>query len=503
MGKSIAEERPDLLCEWDYEKNGLLQPTDVTCGSHRYIWWKCKNCGYSWQAVAKNRVYGNGCPACAGKIDAIKKAKENRGRKLSDTNPELSMEWHPTLNGNLSPSDVTYGSKQVVWWKCQYGHEWQAKILNRVHGNGCPQCRAASTSYGEQYIYWALKQLFPRAINRYKTSNNVEYDIAVPEVRLLIEYSGENWHVGKEERDAYKKRLAEENNFRFVQIIENERLWEVNDENYYTFDSRKDKDDKLTYIIGSIIKAYEKTVSELDMQEVRKNAIEYSKGTIEYEKTLEYLYPDIAKEWHPTLNKYLTAADITPGSNKNVWWKCTQCGHEWSTDVNHRTSKNFQRGCPKCANLKKAEKLSRAEDGASLMDLNCDIAVQWHPTLNGYLRPVDIKPQSNKKVWWLCDKGHSYEMTPNQRVSRNRGCPYCSGNKVLQGYNDLSTTEPNLAKEWHPTLNGELRPTDISRGSGKKVWWKCSKGHEWIATVNSRSNGNGCPYCSGKKRMIN
>ena len=38
----------------------------------------------------------------------------------------------------------------------------------------------------------------------------------------------------------------------------------------------------------------------------------------------------------------------------------------------------------------------------------------------------------------------------------------------------------------------------MSNNSNKKVWWKCVKGHEWIASINDRSRGNGCPFCYGK-----
>ena len=57
-----------------------------------------------------------------------------------------------------------------------------------------------------------------------------------------------------------------------------------------------------------------------------------------------------------------------------------------------------------------------------------------------------------------------------------------------------------LAKEWHPTKNGELTPEDISYGSKQNIWWQCEKGHEWQASVNHRSRGKGCPYCSGRKK---
>ena len=73
--------------------------------------------------------------------------------------------------------------------------------------------------------------------------------------------------------------------------------------------------------------------------------------------------------------------------------------------------------------------------------------------------------------------------------------------RVSQKYN-LAKLHPNLAKEWHPTKNGMLKPSDVTPGSGQKVWWKCLKNpkHEWPATVASRVNGSGCPECSGKKK---
>ena len=56
----------------------------------------------------------------------------------------------------------------------------------------------------------------------------------------------------------------------------------------------------------------------------------------------------------------------------------------------------------------------------------------------------------------------------------------------MQGFNDLATKYPALAKEWDIHKNGELLPQMVSAGSGKKVWWKCENGHEWQATIASR-----------------
>lgn len=63
----------------------------------------------------------------------------------------------------------------------------------------------------------------------------------------------------------------------------------------------------------------------------------------------------------------------------------------------------------------------------------------------------------------------------------------------------LEKEYPSLAKQWHPTKNNELTPNDVSYGSGLRVWWQCSKNHEWEAVINSRRQGSGCPYCAGQK----
>ena len=66
--------------------------------------------------------------------------------------------------------------------------------------------------------------------------------------------------------------------------------------------------------------------------------------------------------------------------------------------------------------------------------------------------------------------------------------------KASEQYN-LHIINPGLAKEWHPTRNGDLNPRTVTPGSGKKVWWICSQGHEWEAAIYSRNRGSGCPFC--------
>jgi len=139
-----------------------------------------------------------------------------------------------------------------------------------------------------------------------------------------------------------------------------------------------------------------------------------------------------------------------------------------------------------------------------LKDLSPAIAKEWHPTKN----TLDINLISNsnpKKAWWLGACGHEWEATVAERTRvradrANQGgkCPYCTGKKVLAGFNDLATVNPVLAKEWHPTKN-TLSPTEVTAGQRIMIWWQCKLGHDWPALVYSRSQNTDCPTCSGKQ----
>lgn len=133
----------------------------------------------------------------------------------------------------------------------------------------------------------------------------------------------------------------------------------------------------------------------------------------------------------------------------------------------------------------------------TLNKTNPKLAREWHPTKNAPLRPKDVTHGSEKKVWWMCKKGHEWESLISSR-SRGHGCPYCTG-RMAGHDNCLQSVNPELAEEWHPTRNASLTPMSITSGSHKEVWWICTEGHEWKAAVYSRNIGNGCPYCAGRK----
>ena len=206
------------------------------------------------------------------------------------------------------------------------------------------------------------------------------------------------------------------------------------------------------------------------------------------ENDLKTVNPTLANEWDYEKNNGLTPMDVLPNSNKKVWWKCSN-EHKWQASVVNRTKGN---GCPYCAGKKV---LSGYND---LQTVNPTLAKEWNYEKNNGLTPADVMPNSDKKVWWKCGQGHEWQVTIGTR-NRGSGCPYCAGKKGLKGYNDLQTINPTLAKEWNHEKNGNLSPENFTASSGKKVWWKCSKGHEWQATIHNRNKQRGCPICNSER----
>ncbi len=198
-------------------------------------------------------------------------------------------------------------------------------------------------------------------------------------------------------------------------------------------------------------------------------------------------------QWDIERNLPLTPDDVTFGSHKRVWWTCPN-GHSWRAAVYSRTT--LGTGCPVCTGR---QVLAGENDLATLYP---DIAAQWDEEKNGALHPSNVTAGSNHRVWWRCEKGHSYRAVIAQRVQRGDGCPYCANRKVLPGFNDLATAAPLVAKQWHETLNGALTPEMVTAGSHKKAWWQCSYGHVWKAAIYSRAGVQqcGCPVCAGKTK---
>jgi hypothetical protein len=201
--------------------------------------------------------------------------------------------------------------------------------------------------------------------------------------------------------------------------------------------------------------------------------------------------PQIAKEWHPTRNDDLKPTEVTRGSGKKIWWQCNKHPeHEWQSTISNRSKGS---GCPVCIGQKVLEGFN------DLTTTHPKIALEWHPIKNRMIKPTEFSKSSIERVWWQCSKypDHQWDASVADRT-KSDGCPICSNQRVLEGFNDLTTTEPQIAKEWHPIKNGNLKPTEFTRGASKKIWWQCSKHpeHEWESPIGNRSTGFACPFCA-------
>jgi predicted nucleic acid-binding Zn-ribbon protein len=211
----------------------------------------------------------------------------------------------------------------------------------------------------------------------------------------------------------------------------------------------------------------------------------------------------LAAEWHPTRNGTVTSELTAPGSKRSAWWLCPKCQHVWQARI---YSRNRGHGCPACARRARGKAHSAPKSGQSLAERFPPLAAEWHPTLNGDLTPADVGYASNKKVWWQCQaRHHEWQRQVCGRTQHGSGCPECSrtAKEVPIKGSSLAERSPTIAAEWHPTLNGELTPADVSFAKKAKVWWLCiGCGHEWQAIIGNRVRWPGCPHCgrNGRKR---
>lgn len=200
--------------------------------------------------------------------------------------------------------------------------------------------------------------------------------------------------------------------------------------------------------------------------------------------SLAEVHPELVSEWSEK-NLLLTPDGITFGSNKKVWWRGA-CGHEWQASVKARS--NGEK-CPICSG---ARVIAGINDLATLEPL---LVKQW--SKKNKIKPIEVSIGSHKKVIWRCKKGHEWEAVVKSRTINKTGCPYCSHNKVLAGFNDLATLLPDIAAEWSDR-NYPLLPTQVTVFANRKAWWKCKDcGREWNTLISTRSVGSKCPYCSG------
>jgi hypothetical protein len=436
--------------------------------------------------------------------------------KLSDRK-DLLKYWNYGRYPDLDPSTINLGSKKKYEWKCDKAddHIFEKSPSNfskiRIEKEKCPACtgrktvrsNSLGTTHPEIAEDWAHDYKQPK--------NHTPWTVRAGSGELI------KWRCRKNTEHIYNARVVDKTHYNQScgicsghQVSEYNCLENVMPELMYMWDfeanNRIDlKPDAVTKMSDKIAHWICRTNLDHKWSAQIKNI---SIGTRcpycifqKYHPTtsLQTLNPELAKEWHPNKNGALLPDMVKYGGGKKFWWLCPENPlHVYEQSI--QAKKGRSAGCPYCRGLK-------VNESNSLQVHRPDIAAEWHEQLNRNLLPSEFAINSNKKVWWKCNKGcwpdgriaddHVWESSISNRTSNGQGCPVCSGNKVAPS-NSLLMLNPELSKEWHPRKNMGKMPSDYTIKSDKKVWWQCKKhgGHEWKSTISNRSNGNNCPFCT-------
>ena len=487
-----------LMAEWNWEENEKrgLDPNKLTLGSGKKVSWICAK-NHIWDRDIAHRVARNSnCPYCSNK------RVWHGFNDLESQRPDLMEEWD-FENNTINPSEVLVGSNKSVNWICPRGHKYSKEIFKRAKaGEGCKICsRALRTSFPEQCFFFYTQKVYPDAINGYKDifKNQMELDIYIPSIKTGIEYDGIFWHNDNSVVNERKKyQICKSNNIRLFRIKEGEfkGFDDVADRIWYI--PRKCENKLLDFYILEYLKFLTMGGVELPLVNVEKDKKEILEfKSLKYEDSLAFIFPEVAKEWHPTRNGKLTPNIFSPRSGEKVWWLCPKCGNEWKTEISNRTSGH---GCDRCATQKRKETKKKTLLSKRHVLDNELCLLDWDYELNEHT-PDYYTNGSGEKVNWRCHKcGYKWQAVICARTRDYRnGCPFCSGKVILTGKNDLATLRPELIKEWDYEKNTGIDPTTIGIGTHQYASWICQKcGYGWEAKIYNRANGKGCPCCSNR-----
>ena len=421
-------------------------------------------------------------------------------RSLQIKFPQVANQWHPSLNGDLTPKDISAHSHKKVWWQCLKGHEWESKVQSRTNRNGgCPYCSGHYVAPENSLAY-----LFPKISKEWhpiKNGNFQPKDVTKSSGKKVWWQclKGHEWEASISKRtridnptgcpkcsnqsSAPEVRILSELESVFDKVVSREKinnqeidiflpdfLLGIEYDGSFYHERKENRDlekNKLLKQKGiTLIRIREKPLKRIDPRDIIINRREIKKE-------------DINQLLRSLIQNKLITEDKILKNIKNYF----QENQFLNEELYRKYIECFPSPLP----------------GKSLQENNSKLSEEFDLTKNYPLKPSNFNPSSNQKVWWLCPENHSYEATIDNRNGNGSGCPYCSG-KLVTSKNSLATCSPKVAKNWHPTKNFPLIPDDVVNGSNQKVWWQCSKGHEWEGKIANRTRKTapaGCPYCSG------
>lgn len=295
---SLAKLYPSLLEEWDYQKNGCIDPECISYGSGLKIYWRCSK-GHSWAVCPSSRIKGHGCPYCAG-------VKSLSGyNDLATLHPELLDEWNYPENDiiGITPECIAAGNgKQKVFWTCKKNpeHKWMAAVASRVRGTGCPFCAEEQRKTTKRKTYIKQNGSFsknhPELLDDWLYAKNGALNI-FPD-KIPVHYSKKVWwqcHIC-----GY--------------------IWQATPDNRVNGRGCK-------------------------MCREKNHSQTMKKVLLDKNGSLAENNPDVANFWDYNNNNGKTPDEITSKSHEKINWKCPKCGQEWSKRVYKMTKYPC---CPQC-----------------------------------------------------------------------------------------------------------------------------------------------------------
>ncbi len=492
----LATTHPKLLDEWDYEKNTDITPDNITYGSDRKVWWKCKK-GHEWKATINSRVAGNKCPKCAYETQSSLPEKTfyyylSKFFDDIETNVHLKCLKKRELDIYIPSLKLAVEYDGASWHKDASRDSDKDELclengitLIRIREEGCvtynSKVHIINTDYHNSNINYLVQPLF----DLFKLINNLFNLDLEPNIDLqrdnmeimekLISYNKEKSFASV--YPEYVKYWNHEKNKGItpdmVSYSTNKKVW-----------WKCSKGHEFMMIPGAFTR---KKATDTECCPYCSN-----KRIIVGENDLFTLEPWIKDYWDFDKNPVGFENQISIGSPRNVWVKCKN-GHSFSVSlVNYLKKKGDY--CPYCWGR------YPIFGETDLATTHPNLVKEWNYEKNGDFTPQMTTKGSDKKVWWKCSKGHEWQATISSRSNTNCGCPYCSHQKTIVGETDLASTNPELIKEWNYEKNANIDLKMVMRGSKKRVWWKCSNGHEWQATISSRAcNHTSCPICHQEK----
>ena len=524
--KELVKDIPALMREWDYEKNNSLGvfPDKLGSQSNTYAYWICKY-GHRWKAKINNRYNGRGCPECKKRLHSSF-PEQAVYFYVKQKYPDAINSYRDCFSNGME-LDVYIPSLRV-------GVEYDGKAW---HGDDALQKERRKYEVCRQQGIKLIR--IKEDISHYRRRN--ELNIADDTILMRQSFSGANSHyllLDSAIRQLLAHLRGEDDFLPFLQIPSDETdVSKVINNGPLRFfqpdgliDSKRDKNkihenylvvlekNSLGHLCPELAKKWHPTrngnltpfmfpassnervwwIGECGHEwdnpiavMIRGYGCPYCAGqrVLKGFNDLQTVNPEVASQWHPSLNGEKTPDMYTVGSGYKAYWLCKKCGQSWRTAINNRTVN--KRGCPYCAQRKA---ISGVNDFATVRP---DLLKEWDYKKNGNLKPSEVLPHSNRKVWWICAEcGYEYKTIIQNRIN-GTGCARCAGQVLIPGKNDLQTVFPEIASEWDIEKNNGILPSAVFPTSNKKYYWRCKQGHSWYTTVNSRAYGKGCPICSG------